>query len=124
VYSITKDFAFSASHHLDGLPARHQCARLHGHNYQIRVQLIAALLDDVGFVLDYGELGDFKEWIDKTVDHRDLNDVLRGTIPNPTAEHLSRYLTEVVRRVCQIPDTISVAVGVSETPKTWAWYLP
>lgn len=123
-FRICKDFEFSASHHLEGLPKRHQCARVHGHNYVVRVQLEAPLLDDVGFVFDYGELRDFKAWLDATVDHRDLNEVLEGSVPNPTAEHLARYFAGVVERQCAIPHTVTVAVGVSETPKTWAWYLP
>jgi 6-pyruvoyltetrahydropterin/6-carboxytetrahydropterin synthase len=34
MYTITKQFSFSASHVLDHLPEGHPCARrLHGHNY-------------------------------------------------------------------------------------------
>ena len=86
-FRICKDFEFSASHHLEGLPARHQCARLHGHNYVVRVQLEAPLLDEVGFVFDYGELRDFKAWIDATVDHRDLNEVLEKEPLGPAQRH-------------------------------------
>lgn len=122
-YSIEKDFAFSASHKLHGLPRDHQCARLHGHNYVVRVRLTSPLLDTAGFVLDYAKLAPFKEWVDDTVDHRDLNEVL-PELPNPTAEHMARYLSGVARLVCGVPDEVEVAVGVSETPKTWAWFLP
>ena len=123
MFSITKDFAFSAAHHLEGLHPGHQCGRDHGHNYQVRVQLIAPLLDAHGFVLDYGELGPFSRWLDATLDHRDLNQVW-PEIGNPTAELLARELAAVVIKTCQIPDTINVSVGVSETPKTWAWWIP
>jgi len=122
-FTIEKDFAFSASHKLHGLPKDHQCARLHGHNYVIRVRLTTPLLDDTGFVLDYGQLKPFKEWLDDNLDHRDLNEVL-SELPNPTAEHMARHLSKVVTWCCMIPGTVSVAVGVSETPKTWAWYTP
>ncbi|MGO8249243.1 6-carboxytetrahydropterin synthase, partial [Rhizobium johnstonii] len=33
MYRITKEFHLSSSHQLDHLPADHQCARLHCHNY-------------------------------------------------------------------------------------------
>ncbi len=33
MFTITKEFHFSASHQLSHLPEDHQCARLHGHNY-------------------------------------------------------------------------------------------
>jgi 6-pyruvoyltetrahydropterin/6-carboxytetrahydropterin synthase len=119
-YSITKDFAFSAAHHLAGLPATHPCARLHGHNYRVRVRLTAPLLDDVGFVMDYGDMAPFGRWLDETVDHHDLNEVV--DVPNPTAEHLARHFVMAVVTLCKVPRTIGVAVGVSETPKTWAWF--
>lgn len=38
-YEITKEFHFSASHQLDYLPEGHQCKRLHGHNYIVKVTL-------------------------------------------------------------------------------------
>jgi 6-pyruvoyltetrahydropterin/6-carboxytetrahydropterin synthase len=122
-YRITKDFEFSAAHHLDGLVPGHQCGRDHGHNYRVRVQLTAPMLDDHGFVLDYGDLAPLKAWIDATLDHRDLNAVW-PELGNPTAETLARELATVVRKQCGVPDTITIAVGVSETPKTWAWFLP
>lgn len=39
MFRITKEFHFSASHQLTGLPEDHQCARLHGHNYIVEVEL-------------------------------------------------------------------------------------
>jgi 6-pyruvoyltetrahydropterin/6-carboxytetrahydropterin synthase len=122
-YSITKDFAFSAAHHLEGLHPRHQCGRDHGHNYQVRVQLIAPLLDAHGFVFDYGDLAPFGRWLDATLDHRDLNQVW-PEIGNPTAENLARELAAMAVKLCRIPSEIHVSVGVSETPKTWAWWIP
>lgn len=125
-YSISKEFEFSASHVLNGLPDGHQCGRLHGHNYRVRVELVAGGLDARGFVLDYGDLAGFKRWLDDTVDHRHLNDVgpFRGPHgDNPTAECLSRFLTAAVRAVVDVPPGMVVRVHVSETPKTWAvWH--
>lgn len=118
MFVITKEFHFSASHVLDRLPSWHECARMHGHNYIVVVELSAEELNDVGFVRDYRELGVVKDWIDKTLDHRHLNDVL-GTLP-PTAEHLARWIYE--RWEEDFPELS--AVRVSETPKTWATYNP
>ena len=90
-YTISKRHHFSASHILAGLPEGHPCGRLHGHNYEIDVRLSSASVDPVtGFVLDYGELKPFLAWVDSTLDHRHLNDLLTDT--NPTAENLSRIL--------------------------------
>jgi 6-pyruvoyltetrahydropterin/6-carboxytetrahydropterin synthase len=123
IATITKDFAFSASHQLDWLPEGHQCARLHGHNYVVRIE-IEGTLNRIGFVFDYGDLGEFGSYIDHALDHRHLNDVLTD---NPTAEHLARHLSIVLRKVVrninqQYQHPLSIAVSVSETPKTWATY--
>lgn len=118
-FTVSKDFAFSASHQLDQLPKEHQCARLHGHNYVVRVTLTAVNLDHRGFVVDYGELKPFGRWLDTNLDHRHLNDVLGGPV---TAEQLAEYLLGKLREVVDLPQRIVAAVGVSETPKTWAWF--
>ncbi|MFT4471384.1 6-pyruvoyl trahydropterin synthase family protein [Arthrobacter sulfonylureivorans] len=117
MFTISKEFAFSASHQLDGLPADHPCSRLHGHNYTIKLTLTGDL-DDIGFVHDYRALAPFKEYLDNVLDHRHLNDILEG---NPTAERMSAHLCKVAVRCLEIPRTVfRVAIGVSETPKTWA----
>jgi 6-pyruvoyltetrahydropterin/6-carboxytetrahydropterin synthase len=115
---ISKDFDFSASHRLNGLGEDHPCARLHGHNYRVRVEL-TGLIDAVGFVVDYGELDSFRDWINATVDHRHLNDVVTF---NPTAESLARWMIENVANSVPLLSRVSlIRLGLSETPKTWAW---
>ena len=115
MYTIRKKFDFSASHQLLGLPAEHQCARLHGHNYIVEVVLQAEQLNQVSFVVDYGELSALKKYIDTKFDHRHLNDVCDF---QTTAENLAKHFFDFCK--AQWPET--VAVNVSETPKTWATY--
>jgi len=121
VFTISKEFAWSASHQLAGLPDDHQCARLHGHNYVLKVELRSSALDSVGFVLDYGELAPVKRLVDTELDHRHLNDVLDF---NPTAERMAvwlwqRIVDELGPQLRQAQVT-TLAVHLSETPKTWA----
>lgn len=118
--TIQKEFGFSASHILGNLPEDHPCSRMHGHNYVVVLELRAGddELNAAGFVRDYRELDKFKHWVDETVDHRHLNEVL-GNI-NPSAEHLARWI--FLRWQSDFPELS--AVRVSETPKTWAEYRP
>lgn len=41
---------------------------------------------------------------------------------NPTAENMAFMLFQAAHELLDLPDEVEVAVGVSETPKTWAWY--
>lgn len=119
MYTIRKEFTFSAAHCLMGLPNEHPCSRLHGHNYIVTVELECDMdcLTHIGFVKDYRELEPIKKYIDETFDHRYLNDVISF---NPTAELLARHLYH--RFIEQFPRL--KAVEVSETPKTNARYVP
>lgn len=80
--TITKEFHFSASHVLDRLPSWHPCARMHGHNYIVVLELSARREDltEAGFVRDYRELDAFKKWMDDTLDHRHLNEAMGGGV--------------------------------------------
>ncbi|MBW7055176.1 6-carboxytetrahydropterin synthase QueD [Paracoccus bogoriensis] len=117
MFRISKEFHFSASHRLDHLSPDHQCARLHGHNYIVVVELAAPDLNPDGFVRDYHELKPLKDYIDGHFDHRHLNDLL--AVPS-TAENLARHFFDWCR--ARWPETS--AVKVSETPRTWAEYRP
>ena len=118
MFRITKEFHFSASHQLCQLPADHQCARLHGHNYIVVVELAATELNAFGFVRDYHDLAPLKRYIDDHFDHRHLKDVLGHD--GVTSEVLAQHFHDWCK--ARLPET--VAVRVSETPKTWAEYRP
>ncbi len=115
-YTISKRFEFCASHQLAGLPEDHQCARLHGHNYSVELELSRPEVDEVGFVVDYGDLAPFKDLLEAKLDHRHLNDVLTF---NPTAELVARWLFARAFHDLGLPVS---AVRVYETPKTMAEY--
>jgi len=117
MYTISKEFTFSASHALKGLPAEHPCTRMHGHNYIIKVELKNVTTNHIGFVVDYRELAIIKQWIDAELDHQNLNEVLPF---NPTAENIAEYLYGVFKKVLWAVS----AVEVSETEKTNARYEP
>lgn len=119
MHTISKQFAFSASHRLEGLPDEHPCSRLHGHNYIVELSLTGTL-DEVGFIVDYRELAPFKDYLDEQLDHQHLNDRLDG---NPTAENMAARLASWAVEHLDLPDNVHrLTVAVSETPKTWARY--
>jgi len=118
MFRISKEFHFSASHQLRHLAADHPCARLHGHNYVVVIELASRTLNADGFVRDYRELEALKTYIDTVFDHRHLNEILGDE--HVTAELLAQHFHDWC--VARYPET--VAARVSETPKTWAEYRP
>ncbi len=116
MFRIAKKYSFSASHVLPRLPADHPCSRLHGHNYEVEVELQSATLNYAGFVRDYRELDALKQYIDKEIDHRHLNDIFGDDATS--AESLARHFYEWCKE--RWPEV--TAVRVSESPKSWAEY--
>jgi 6-pyruvoyltetrahydropterin/6-carboxytetrahydropterin synthase len=120
MYTISKQFSFSASHVLGGLPEDHPCGRLHGHNYEVVVVLEAMTITPPGFVVDYRALDSFKKHLDAVYDHHHLNDIMDQ---EPTAENMAADLYYWLRAQ-PVYGMFVVAVRVSETPKTWAEFRP
>ena len=118
MFRIAKQYHFSASHILPQLPADHPCARMHGHNYVVEVELQSRALNYAGFVRDYRELDTLKKYIDDTLDHRHLNDVLGDD--GTSAESLAKHFYDWCKQ--RWPEVS--AVRVSETPRSWAEYRP
>lgn len=114
---IGKTFEFSAAHHLPHVHELHKCRRVHGHNYKVEVVLDGPRNPDLGWVADYGDLKPFGDFIDSTLDHRDLNDVL----DNPTAENLTVYLWHHAELRIDLPEgVILYEVTVRENDHSFA----
>lgn len=122
MFLISKTFDFSAGHRLDGLAPDHPCGRDHGHNYTVRIGLVADELDETGFVADFHRLAPLKRYLDERFDHRVLNDVLSC---QPSSERLAQHVFQwCVDNLG--PDLVQRLhhAAVSETPTSWAVYAP
>lgn len=120
MYTITKEFKFEAAHSLFDLPPDHKCGRQHGHSYRVEVELSSTQLNEHWFVLDYGELDEFADYLKNDFDHFDLNELDILTIPQTSAECLAKFFYDW----CKQRWVLTSAVRVSETKKTWAEYKP
>lgn len=120
VWTIGKDFTFSASHELPAMPEGHQCRRLHGHNYIVTVEISARYLDSRQMVIDFGDLDFVADVIALRWDHRHLNDFLNDPTSEVIAEWFSRYVSAelLVKRRSEL----KVTATVRETPRTFARY--
>src|SRR5579864_9256885 len=66
---LRKTFQFEAAHLLPHLPASHKCRRLHGHSFMIEVAVEGPCDPQLGWVMDYAEIGDAVRPIWEKLDH-------------------------------------------------------
>lgn len=113
-YTIMKSFRFEAAHRLATWAITHQCHRLHGHSYEVRIYLRGERLDAYSVVLDFGLLAPFREYVMAQFDHQVLNDRVSF---EPTAENLAYHLYQIARD--RWP-TLIHAIRVYETSDSYA----
>lgn len=108
--SVTVDFA--AAHQLHGYEGN--CARLHGHNWKIIVEVSGQKLDDVGMVIDFKAMKKAARAAAKTLDHQFLNQIEPFDRINPTAEHIAVWFFVELGRMLNQPNARVSAITVWE----------
>ncbi len=107
MYRLKLNHHFDASHKLD-LNYESKCQNMHGHRWNVLVEITAHELNDNGMIVDFSII---KEVINK-LDHACLNDILDF---NTTAEMISVYLAEEILKKIEV-DIDSIKVEVFESP--------
>lgn len=104
VTRIGKWYTFAAAHQLYDNNLSEQaneelfgkCFRLHGHNYQVRVEVMSAFLEH-GMVLNYYVLDDIvQEHVLNRYDHQFLNDMSEFEDTLTTAENLVDQIADLL----------------------------
>ena len=104
---------FDAAHALIGYPG--ECKNLHGHTWDVEVEVKGTKLDEVGIVYDFKDLKDNLQGILKQFDHKYLNEVEPFTSFNATAENLARVIYEQMEE--KLPSGIAIVeIAVWESP--------
>lgn len=80
-FLVSRTFIFDAAHHLPGYDG--PCKNVHGHRYELTVTLQAPQRD-TGLSVDFNDMKANIEPHVKTLDHSDLNEVIK----NPTTENI------------------------------------
>jgi 6-pyruvoyltetrahydropterin/6-carboxytetrahydropterin synthase len=112
---------FSSAHQLRGYKGK--CENLHGHNYKIEIYARGSELDNIGLLVDFGELKTAADEVVQYLDHRNINELAPFDEElNPSAENLARYILErIASRVGD--DRVQVyKVRCFETPTSIATY--
>lgn len=89
---------FASAHSLRGYPG--DCAKLHGHNWKIEVQVEGKQLNEIGMLVDFKEIKKHTKQVIKQLDHTFLNDHEYFKTQNPTAENIATFLyREIEKRI-------------------------
>lgn len=118
VLKIVTDFA--AAHSLRKYPG--DCARLHGHNWQVEVMVEAQKLDENGIAVDFRQIKQQTKKIIKKLDHQYLNEVPPFDSLNPTAEHIAQYFYQQVSSLVNNKSVRLREVMIWETPRAAVSY--
>lgn len=88
--TIGREFSFSAAHKLPDEPDYGNCARLHGHNYKLFVE-VEGELSARGWVMNFQDLKVIvNSFVIDLLDHEYLNKL----IPVPTAENILLWIRD------------------------------
>jgi 6-pyruvoyltetrahydropterin/6-carboxytetrahydropterin synthase len=112
---------FSSAHQLRGYKGK--CENLHGHNYKIEIYARGRELDNIGLLVDFGELKEAANEIVQYLDHRNINELSPFDVElNPSAENLARYILERVASRVGDERVQVYKVRCFETPTSVATY--
>ena len=112
---------FASAHTLRNYPEA--CARMHGHNWKVEVEVVAAQLDDVGTGVDFKVIKQATRDIAARLDHRYLNDLEPFSRINPTAENIAAYFHRELSAQLNSPGIRVHAVTLWETERACVRYV-
>ena len=112
---------FASAHTLRNYPGA--CARMHGHNWKVEVEVTASELDAIGMGIDFRVIKQAARDIAERLDHRYLNDLEPFVQINPTAENIAAYFHQELSAQLN-NDSIRVhAVTLWETERACVRYV-
>jgi 6-pyruvoyltetrahydropterin/6-carboxytetrahydropterin synthase len=121
MFEVMIERNFSSAHQLRGYKGK--CENLHGHNYKIEIFARGRELDNIGLLVDFGDLKTAADEIVTYLDHRNINELPPFDAElNPSAENLARYILERVSARVGDERVEVYKVRCYETPTSVATY--
>lgn len=121
-YELMIETHFSAAHQLRGYPG--DCARLHGHNWHVKLYVECETLDELGLGIDYKVMKQELKAALEPWDHYNLNDIAPFDVINPSSENVARLLYEEMSRRLDDGRVRVSRICISETCAARVIYRP
>lgn len=119
-YTLRIHTDFASAHTLRDYPGA--CARMHGHNWKVEVEVAAHDLDKIGMGVDFKVIKEAAREVAGRLDHRYLNDVEPFTRTNPTAENIAAFFYRELSAKLNSPRIRVHAVTLWETERACVRY--
>jgi 6-pyruvoyltetrahydropterin/6-carboxytetrahydropterin synthase len=133
--TCTRRIEFDAAHRI--INHESKCKMLHGHRYCLEATFVAADLDNLGRVIDFGVIREvLGGWIDDNFDHNTILSIKDKKLgekiaeitgqkiyymaQNPTAENIANYVfSEICPKLFADKNVKCVAIKLYETPNCY-----
>ena len=113
MYEIKVTDEFSGAHRLRNYHGK--CESLHGHNWNVKVNVYSDTLDRHGMVMDFKVLKKCLKKVLAPLDHTYLNELVCFKKKNPTSENIAKFVYEKLSRTIKKKMKVSVReTGTSE----------
>lgn len=88
------EYSIDCAHWLPHVPEGHKCGRMHGHRYDIRLEIAGKPDPETGWIMDYAQIKVAYDPIIMALDHQCLNEI--PGLKNPTCENIVMYFQRVL----------------------------
>jgi 6-pyruvoyltetrahydropterin/6-carboxytetrahydropterin synthase len=113
--TVAKRIEFPAGHRLMNYEGK--CYNIHGHSFIVEALFSADTLDEMGFVIDFTEIGHFlKDWIDVNWDHAFIANSADIALIEFLKEHKMKYYTLDAN-----PTTEQMAIHLFTVVQDWVY---
>jgi 6-pyruvoyltetrahydropterin/6-carboxytetrahydropterin synthase len=120
LYNLKIVTDFASAHTLRDYPGA--CARMHGHNWKVELEVVASQLNEIGIAIDFKAMKKATNEVCDRLDHHYLNDIAPFDMINPTAENIAAYLYGEIGRLVNTDHVQVRAVTLWETERACVRY--
>ena len=98
------------------------CARLHGHNWNIKLDVLSDAPDNIGITVDFLDLDKILWDVIGPFDHNNFNDFPPFDTINPSAENVAKYFYDEIKK--KLPPGIKIdKISIWETEQYLVEYF-
>lgn len=120
MYKLSTQKMISAAHVLRNYEG--PCARLHGHNWNVKIDVLSNELNPIGLTMDFKDLDDILWEVIGPFDHNNFNDFPPFNKINPTAENVAQFFFNKIKQ--KLPANVKMAkISIWETDQYMVEYF-